>query len=447
MCKFRFAGALAVAILLAGVVAGTLFAAGAQEETDEVTTISFPHFKVSEGNVARPWYTAMVDRFNEKYEGQYRVDVDPIAQTEYADLIMLLERQGELPPFISGGAGNDFIEDVLIAENLLHDLRPWLDEHPEIEAYTIDSLLAFNTTDDGRLVSMPMHKIEPLGMFYNEEIFAEAGVSTDIGSMDLDEFEEAMEAIKAAGYPPLAMNSDASAFFTTMTFSFILANQPGGADLLETAMLEGTNVYDYTDPIWVDSFARIERWLRDYSQPGAAGATGPEAVQAFVSGSAAMIPNGPWFIGQILNNEHALEGLQDIVGMTLFPGRMAMNNAQWYGDMVAADLPEDELEAVLAFLAHKHSPEELAANIVSLGGINPDLDIDLSAVEGDIHPIIRGMNEDFYESVERTPPNAYLAVPIDVLNEFGRHLPRLADGSVSPQRFADELTRYASQFE
>src|SRR5690606_29708331 len=154
-------------------------------------------------NVGAKFFMPLVEEFNEKYDGKYEVVVEEIPQDDYQEKIKLLWQQNKLPALIEGG-DKEFLEDVVIKEDLFHDLKPWLDSKPDVRDVMIDESVEYNTRN-GKIFSMPVAVIRPIGMFYNKAMFEKAGIAKPIGQMSRDEFLAALDDLKGQGVAPLTL--------------------------------------------------------------------------------------------------------------------------------------------------------------------------------------------------------------------------------------------------
>jgi raffinose/stachyose/melibiose transport system substrate-binding protein len=137
------------------------------------------------------------------------------------------------------------MNNVIIKNDLFYDLKPWLDSKPELKKLCVESSVRFNTRS-GKIVSMPMTVIRPIGLYYNKEMFQKAGITKPVSQMTFQEFDKALTNIKASGNKPLALMTGENAWTSMLLASAIFASQPGGAEVLEKQEV----VTDYTSGAW-----------------------------------------------------------------------------------------------------------------------------------------------------------------------------------------------------
>ena len=97
------------ALVLASVMALSLTACGGNKnETSEggeakeskgVIELKFPTYLAGE-NVGATFFLPEIERFNEKYEGKYKITVEEVPQASYADKIKQLAQQNKLPVLV-----------------------------------------------------------------------------------------------------------------------------------------------------------------------------------------------------------------------------------------------------------------------------------------------------------------------------------------------------------
>lgn len=413
---------------------------GSSSSGGEEVILNIPNYKTGQ-NVGAKYFLGLVERFNEAYDGQYEIVVEEVPQDSYAEKIKLLYQQNQLPPLIDSMSDKDFIEDVVIAEGKFYDLKPWLDSKPELKSRLIEESIEYVTTEDGKIPTMPMAVIRPIGIFYNKDHFEQAGITQAIGQMSVEEFFQALDQLKEAGITPLALMTGENAWTTMLIGTAILANEPGGAEILNSE----EKVYDYTSEPWINTFAKLQTLLREYTTDNAIGAAYADAANNFMNERTAMIANGTWMIGDFSDTTKAVEGFEQKVGASLYPGGVAIASAKDYLWWIPEGLPEDQLQGALAFLEFMHSPEELERYMIAEGGNAPNVETS-DEFESQLDPILAEFNQSVNNDLKTMVQSFETIWPSAIPNEFGKYLPLLVDGSLTPEQFAQELTNKAQQF-
>ena len=93
---------------------------GSSEATGSEIVIKYPTFQVG-ANTAAPVVAELVKQFNEKYAGQYRIEVEDVpGDANYADKIKVQLSTGELPVVVYGGGYK--LLDLALEADLVVDL-------------------------------------------------------------------------------------------------------------------------------------------------------------------------------------------------------------------------------------------------------------------------------------------------------------------------------------
>lgn len=402
--------------------------------------LTIPHFKSGQ-NVGGKFFLPQVERFNAKYTGQYKINIEEVPDDSYNEKIKLLFSQGELPALVEGG-DKEFIEK-LIEQDYIYDLKPWLDTKPELKELMIPDSVSYNTRND-KIVTMPLSVIRPVGLFYNKEIFEKVGITKPIAQMTFEEFDATLDQIKAAGYTPLSLMTGENAWTTMLLASAFMANEPGGADVLKSDRAD--KVVDYNDPLWIKAFAQTQKWLKEYTTDNAVGAAYADAANNFLNERTAIIANGTWMVSDFEDTTKAPEGFGNKVGTSVYPGGVGIASTAEFSWWIPAGLEQKEIDAALAFLEFVNSPEELEAFMVAEGGTAPNLKTS-DDFEAKLNPILAEMNQSVSNDMKLIAQSFADVWPNSIgSKEFGLLLPLLANGTLSPEEFADKLTSKASQF-
>lgn len=411
-----------------------------QEAPKEEVVLTIPHYKAGQ-NVGGKFFLPQVDRFNQKYEGQYEIRIEEVPNDAYKEKIKLLWQQKKLPALIEGG-DTQFI-DQLIANDEIYDLKPWLDSKPELSKSRIADSVSYNTKN-GKIYTMPLAVIRPIGLFYNKEMFEKAGITKPIAQMNFEEFDAALKQLKDTGFTPLALMTGENAWTTMLLASSFMANEPGGPEVLKSDRAD--KVTDYNDPLWIKSFAETQKWLKEYTTTNAIGAGYAEAANNFLNEKAAIIANGTWMVGDFSDTTKAPAGFDKKVGASLYPGGVGLATTAEYSWWIPKGLKQEETDAALAFLEFMNTPEELEAYMIAEGGTAPNVP-QSADFESKLNPILAEMNNSV-KSDMKVIAQSWGNVWPDLIgsSEFAQQLPLLVKGTLTPEKFADALTKKASKF-
>ena len=410
-------------------------------ERREEIEIKLPTFLAGE-NVGATFFLPQVERFNKKYEGKYKISIEEIVQDSYAEKIKQLAAQNKLPVLIhppgSGGIDTQWFKQAVLDNDMAYDLTGFAEENPEIAAQWIKESRDFCTVD-GKLICTPATVLRPIGLYYNEALYKP---EKNIGDMTVDEFMESL------GDNKLAFMTGENAWTSALMLAALIANEEGGAALLNDSTTE--KLWDYNNPIMISAVTKLQKFLSKYASNNTIGAVYADAANTFMSNNAAVICNGSWMVSEF--NEESKDKWSGgfdgkNVKAAIYPGNVALANPRGYGDFwISNGASDEEKEAAKAFLAFRCSKDEIEAYILAEGGNSPNIEHSedfLKKLEENriLYELDRSMNEN----------TKYVASLGDIFpasvadSEFGKLLPKLADGTFTPEAFCEELTKKAEE--
>ena len=175
--------------------------------------------------------------------------------------------------------------------------------------------------------------------------------------------------------------------------------------------------------------------LGEYATPDAVGASSAVAQNNFLNGQAAIISNGPWMITQINSTDTAMEGLSENVKYAVGP-----NNSVCRVENMAYGIGSTEPEKIeAAFEVLKYlARDEVYAEFLNVSGNSRTMSLDesllkLDPINADFLPAAMDADYQFTQF-----SNCAKAA---VSDGMGQLLPGLADGSMTPEQFAEELQK------
>ncbi|MCB2055391.1 MAG: sugar ABC transporter substrate-binding protein [Geminicoccaceae bacterium] len=118
------------------------------------------------------WFTDLVDAWNADHEIKVELEYIPVAQYLNGTKLQTAFAAGEGPDIFVISPG-DFLR--YYNGGVLMDLAPFMSDEAKADFY--DSAMATRVVDGG-IFGMPM-EIEPMAMYYNKAMFAEAGIGED----------------------------------------------------------------------------------------------------------------------------------------------------------------------------------------------------------------------------------------------------------------------------
>ena len=401
--------------------------------SEGVVEVSIPSYKTGE-NVGAVFFEPQVERFNEKYEGQYKINLETVPQDGFGDRLKQLAQQNKLPVLVQGG-DLDWILNVVIPNGLAWDMTDWLEESGLLERAVQDSVDYNKDKGDGKIYTIPKMTVRPTGFYYNTAMW---NPEEDLSSLTMDEL------VTLLGDQKIAFSTAENGWVSALFLTAFIANQEGGVELLQAGADE--KITDFSDPIFVNAVASLQQLLQNNAASNSIGAAYADAANAFMSGQAAVIANGPWMSSEFnesnsANWSNGFDGAN--VKASLFPGNVGIENNRAFGEWwISASASEEEIELAKAFLEFISSPEELEAYLLAEGGDAPHIEY----------------SEDFKEkqaetqvladlAADTTEETVYVPCILDVIpnsvanTEFGKLLPSLANGTYTPEEFCDWMTQ------
>ena len=226
----------------------------------------------------------IVQAFNEKYDGKYKVEFEASDKESYSKNMKLEASDGTLPQifWLDASEAPEYSDS-----GVLMDLSDFLSENSDIQTALGGMENAFQ--DDNGQYGLP-YQCNVQGIFYNKDLFDKAGVAYPTDDTTYDEFLEMVAKLKNSGVTPLAIGSKNSSF-AMWEFNLWLARY-GWPDFIQD-ILDGKQKFDNDDLI--KAFTKIQ----GLSNAGAF----PEnmstieyfdAKQQFDEGKAAMFGSGQW---------------------------------------------------------------------------------------------------------------------------------------------------------
>ncbi|MBI9102288.1 MAG: extracellular solute-binding protein [Spirochaetales bacterium] len=397
-----------------------LFAGGQQDAMDKEVVLKWPTIWVGEDSKAAT-VAALVDEFNEMYAGKYKVEIE--ANPDYDAYRNKLNSQiaaGVVPDlfvFNPDPTSFAFYEGDLLMDFSDELAGSWGDDF-------VSGAVA-NATRSGAVKSIP-YEVGYTPVWYNMDIFKAAGLS-DIPKT-YDEFFNACEKIKAAGFIPTSqMTGGTNAWTSQLWFSHIAASL-GGPSVWEKPI---------TDPVFVKAAEILQMMYADgNTSKDAVGGDAGVAGGHFLAGRSAMFINGPWYIGRVRND--APEVFKNV---KIGPAPAADFSGAQIGfpqSNLAAGYTDDPAKkaAVVAFMQWMTKPENVKKISMDSGAM---LAIKFGVGAGEDVDFVQGqfMNAVNDSSFVNTHFQANYAT--DVVAEFGQALAKMALGEATPEEFLQQI--------
>lgn len=400
----------------------------AERNKDGVIEYTMISGKTGEDEAA-PYFAAAVDRFNEKNEGKYHIELQ--GSTNYGEKMQQLIKSGNMPTIFEGD-DPDFNKNYMIPKKTYYDLSDFLDSHPEIKDLCIDSSLEFVTMEDGTICSMPNVILNSTGVWYNANLYSP---SKPIKEMEWDEFVEDL------GDNKIALQTGDGAYQIDLLIPALMAQEENGVELM--SQWKDENCTDFTTEEWKNVFSKVKEIYDEVGWSGSIGANYPDAANSFMSANSSVIFNGVWIAANLKedtdgNWSNGFDGAD--VTCDIYPGNITVGNPDTYTWWINPEADEDELELAYAWLEHYYSQDEVEQRLLSLGGTAPKMDYSeefLTELEKD--PFSSALTNAIQDDTTIVPEYYYFCSNSS-MEEMSRLLPSLLDGSMSVDEFCEEMT-------
>jgi raffinose/stachyose/melibiose transport system substrate-binding protein len=198
-------------------------------------------------------------------------------------------RSGDGPDVFSWGSGPGYA-GALAKAGLLYDLSDAYQKYK----WPIYPFAKERVTFDGKTVGVP-GEMETVGLFYNQDLFAQLGLGAPKNLADL---RSAADALKAKNIVPIAV-SDKEGWQGGHLLSMALSSAIGSDGM--DALLKGQK--SWNSPEVVSALKLWESFGKAGYLPNTPTSLSYDSASAlFYSGKAAILPTGSWLIGDLEKN-------------------------------------------------------------------------------------------------------------------------------------------------
>ena len=310
-----------------------------------------------------------------EFEESSGVDVE-VQQLDVDTMRTVLQtrlRSEDGPDLISFGSGPSF-GGALAEAGLLYDLTDAYEEN----GWEVYDFAKERVTYDGKVYGIP-GEMETVGLYYNTQVLDDLGIEPP---RTLDDLRAACQTLSEAGVVPMAFG-DQEGWPGTHLLSMALSSAVGAEGM--EALLSGERSWDSPEVVDALTFwqqANDNGWLGE----SPVSVDYDTMTSVYLSGEAAMIPTGSWFI-----NDLAV-GADFESGYVPFPapdGEGVFAAGLGSGPMIAAntDDPEHAIE-LLDFLASEEHGQWSVENLQTI----PPRPVDTEGL--DVDPLLAQVLED-----------------------------------------------------
>ncbi|WP_129840019.1 extracellular solute-binding protein [Streptomyces sp. RFCAC02] len=306
----------------------------------------------------------LVERFNETSD--IDIELVQIPGENYQERMRTAMGGANAPDIFfnwGGGSISDFVD-----EDMLVDLTDTLAEDTELKESFIPSILDAGAVD-GHYYGIPMRGVQPVILFYNKTMFADAGLEPP---SDWDAFQTAIDTFQEQDVTPIALGGADS--WTELMWLEYLLDRIGGSEIFDA--IRNGDSSRWGDPAVLQAVEEAQALVeggafgndfRSVSQ------TNDGVSTFFAQGGAAMHLMGSWEFSNQLTNQP--DFATNDLAWTAFP---AMPDGQ--GDpasvvgnptnywSINSDVTGERLDAALEFL-RMGADDEYVGSLVDNGDI------------------------------------------------------------------------------
>ena len=208
--KKRALGLLVLSMLLA--FTGMAFA-------QDPVTITIWDFKSSDAASGVQAAMQAVDKLIMEKNPDIKIDHVAQPHDNYYQILRAAVMSGEGPDVVMFHGGNSTYEFDEFTLELDDYIQPWRDEISEF---------SWAFCSEGGDGSKPVHMVpittQGIGIYYNKELFKQAGLDPDVAPTDIDAFLKACEQLKAAGIVPITAGAQGEPYTIDFLFRTLIAN-------------------------------------------------------------------------------------------------------------------------------------------------------------------------------------------------------------------------------
>ncbi len=349
------------AALLAGAVALTACGGGGEESGSSDGSVEMTFWHNSTTGPGKAYWEDTVADFEAANPG-VTITIQSIQNEDMDGKLQTALNSGDAPDiFMARGGGK--LADVVEAGQAM-DLTDAIDDATR-EAVGEAAFSAFSV--DGQVYGMPT-SVLPGGIYYSKDLFAQAGITETPTTMD--EMDDAVEKLKAAGISPIALGGKDAWPAAHWYYFFALR------ECSQDTMTEAAKSMSFDDPCWtaagedLQEFAGTEPFNNGYltttAQQGAGSSAG-----LIANHQAGMELMGAWNPGVIASLTEDQQPLADL-GWFPFPaveggdGDPTAMMGGVDGFSCSAQAPKEECTAFLNFFMQKEYQEGYAEAFVTL---------------------------------------------------------------------------------
>lgn len=253
---------------------------------------------------------ATVDAFNKSHPDE-PLSVTFFQNDAYKTKIRTAIGAGQGPTIIYGWGGGTL--KSYVEADQVEDLTPFFEENPEVK----DQLFASSfgaATIDGKIYAIPVQNVQPIVLYYNKEVFADAGVEPPETWNDMLDL---VSVFNDKGIAPISLGGQSR--WTSMMWLEYLFDRQGGPEVFDAIFAGEADAWSNPDALEAlqkaQDLVKADGFVKGFSTITA----DSNADQALLyTGKAAMMLHGGWTYGPMKSDGNGF--VQDgKLGWVAFP--------------------------------------------------------------------------------------------------------------------------------
>lgn len=289
-----------------------------------------------------------VEEFNSLYEGEYIVEVEWLTESTagYRERLKQWNVLDEMPAVITdAGFDYDFYR-LLVEEQRLVDLRPYMEHSPDWKATFRREILEECQEKDGSVYLSPLgSSIQSYaGIIYNKELLAQAGYEAFPETWE--EFFTCLTKLEEQGITPLSLHGSGTYWVPMLLATSYIYGTEEGAKFLKEDFPES-----YENQSMYELLAVLTS-MYEYTFEDAVEVEVDKAAERFLNGEAAIFANGYWMV------EEMPEEVKNHMGFAPFPGNILMNSPRMSAWAVTVGYDEAVTQGAVKLLEYRSEREE-----------------------------------------------------------------------------------------
>ena len=335
----------ALAVLCAGVLTFAAACGDSDSSNDESGSTTITWWHNSNNQPGKGYYEQVAKDFEADHPG-VKIEISAMAHEDMVDKLAAGFQSGDIPDIYMERGGGELADHV--DAGLVRDIS----EDAADEISTIGGSVA-GWQVDGKTYALPF-SLGVVGVWYNTDLFDQAGITTPPTTMD--EWFDDIAMLKDAGITPISVGAGDK--WPAAHYWYYTALRECPEDVLKDAVTS----LDFSDPCFVKAGEDVQALLATdpfnpgfLSTPAQEGATSASGLLA--TGKVAMEMQGHWEPGVMQGLTDDGQGLGDKTGWFPFPavdgGQGDPADALGGGDAwaVSQDAPDEAVEFVKYLLS------------------------------------------------------------------------------------------------